>query len=149
MEVQTIRTETGDELVVIARRDYEELRAARLPDGSVVLSERDYDALRARAGEETAEDAMADRLAQEARRRRERDGDQALPAWLSGAILAGEHPIRAARKHMGLTQADLAQRAHIGQAHLSEVESGKKRLGGAALAAVAGVLAVNPAWLED
>ena len=129
MGVQFLKTDDGDELVVFSRRD--------------------YDMLLARAGDEAAEDRAAAHLVREAREARAQRDRDTIPEWLSVAVLAGEHPIRAARKFMGLTQAELAARAHIGQAHLSEVESGKKGLSGGALHAVAGVLAVDPDWLAD
>lgn len=129
MSVQTIRTEGEEELVVLTRRHYV--------------------ALLARAGDEAAEDEMTDRMVREAKAARLRDGDRRVPTWLSESVLRGDHPIRAARKHMGLTQADLARRAHITQGHLSDIESGKKGVSGSTATIIAGVLAVDPDWLKD
>ena len=129
MGVQYLKTADGGELVVLPRRD--------------------YDMLLARAGDEAAEDRAATYLVHEAAAARAERGGRMLPDWLSAAILAGEHPIRAARRNLGLTQAELAARAGIGLGHLSDVEAGKKGLSGSALKAIAGVLALEPEWLAE
>jgi HTH-type transcriptional regulator/antitoxin HipB len=46
--------------------------------------------------------------------------------WRSGRHLAAA--VRARREHMGLTQAQLAKRAHVGLKFLYELESGKETL---------------------
>ena len=99
---QIITTETGEELVVLSRRD--------------------YDAMRARAGDEDAEDAMTARLIDEARAR----GDAALPVSVWEEIEAAPSPIGPLRKWRGLTQEALAAKAGISQPYLSAIEAGKK-----------------------
>lgn len=145
--IQTIKTEGGEELIVLTRRQFDEMQGAS--EDRVVISKRDYTRLKARAGEAEAEDEMANEIARAARARRAREGDTALPGWLSAAILAGDHPIRAARRRAGLSQMELSAKSGIGQGHLSDVEGGKKGLSGAALARVAAELGIEPAWIED
>jgi DNA-binding XRE family transcriptional regulator len=115
----------------------------------VVLSERDYQALLARAGDEAAEDAMTERLAAEAAARLAGGEDVALPAGVWEAIEAGNSPVRAIRKHRGLTQADIAAAAGISQAYVAEIESGKKRGSADALSAIAKALGVPLDTLVD
>jgi hypothetical protein len=69
--MQTIRTENGDELVVLSRRD--------------------YDVLLARAGDEDAEDRMTLIIAAEAR------SERPLPETVSSAILGGDSILKALR----------------------------------------------------
>lgn len=52
--------------------------------------------------------------------------DELVPAWLVDAILDGESPIKAWRKHRGLSQIALAGQANISQAYLAQLEAGKK-----------------------
>lgn len=125
--MQTLTTESGEELVVLSRRE--------------------YDMLLARLGDEDAEDRAAAHLIREARERR--SVLPSLPAWLSTAILAGEHPMRAARKRAGLNQVELAARLDLSQGHISDFENGKKSLGPKALARAAEVLGLEVEWLTD
>lgn len=101
-EPQTIKTESGEELVVLHRRD--------------------YDALLARLGDEEAEDRMTERLVAEAKARPE----TALPLEVWDEIAEAPSPIGPIRKHRGLNQVALAEAAGISQGFLSEMEAGKK-----------------------
>lgn len=56
-------------------------------------------------------------------------------------------PLRLLRFAHGLTQAELADRVHVSQSHLSRVERGLRRPGGTLRARIAAVLAVNPTSL--
>jgi DNA-binding XRE family transcriptional regulator len=116
---QMITTESGEELVVLTRRD--------------------YDAMRARAGDEQAEDAMTARIVAEARAR----GDVAIPVEVWQKIEAAPSPIGPLREWRGLTQEALAERAGISQAYLSLLESGKKGGHIATLRAIAEALGVS------
>ena len=50
-----------------------------------------------------------------------------LPDDLLDAITAREdHPIKILRKHRGMTQAELAEKADISRPYLTEIETGKK-----------------------
>ena len=117
---QIIITESGEELVVLSRRE--------------------YDALLARLGDEAAEDRMSVRIL------KERARDVALPISLWEEIEAASSPIGPIRKWRGLTQAELATLARISQGFLSEIESGKKSGDLSTLRAIASALNVG---LED
>lgn len=103
---QIIRTDGGEELVVLSRRD--------------------YDMLLARLGDEDAEDRASERLIDEAQERIARGEDIALPLETWERIEAGMHPIEAIRRFRGLTQTQLARKAGITQGFLSEIENRKK-----------------------
>lgn len=72
MTIQTIKTASGEELVVLSRRE--------------------YDALLAQLGDEDAEDRMTLLIAAEAR------GEAPLPASVSQAVLAGEGLLKSLRQ---------------------------------------------------
>jgi DNA-binding XRE family transcriptional regulator len=105
-DIQIIKTEAGEELVVLSRRD--------------------YDMLLARLGDEDAEDRASVRLVEESRSRLARGEDLVLPEETWERIEAGMHPIEALRRHRGLTQVALAGAAGITQGYLSEIENRKK-----------------------
>jgi DNA-binding XRE family transcriptional regulator len=105
-DIQIIRTEAGEELVVLSRRD--------------------YDMLLARLGDEDAEDRASVRLVEESQPRLARGEDVVLPEETWERIEAGMHPIEALRRHRGLTQVALAGAAGITQGYLSEIENRKK-----------------------
>ncbi len=100
MTVQILKTASGEELVVLTRRD--------------------YDALLARLGDEDAEDRMTILLAAEA------GGEAPLSDAVSTAVLSGDSLLRAVRNWRGLTQTQLAEAAEIGQSFLSELENRAK-----------------------
>jgi DNA-binding transcriptional regulator YiaG len=114
---QIIKTDAGEELVVLSRRD--------------------YDAMRARAGDEDAEDAMTARIIAAT------EHEISLPASVWQEIEAAASPIGPLRQWRGLTQAQLAARAKISQGYLSELETGKKCGDGATLRAIAAALGVG------
>lgn len=116
---QIIKTEAGEELVVLPRRE--------------------YDAILARAGDEDAEDRMAARIIEEARAR----GDVPIPVAVWEEIEAGVSPVGPIRKWRKLTQAELADKAGISQGYLSEIETGKKIGDVATLRAISRALGVN------
>ena len=121
MGIQTLKTETGDELIVMSRRD--------------------YDSLLAQLGDEEAEDRMTLLIAAEAR------SEAALPEPVCASILAGDSVLRALRKWRGLTQVDLAQGAGLTQGYVSEIEARAKSATPEALAKLALALNVPAAWL--
>ena len=121
MGVQTLRTDSGEELVVMPRRD--------------------YDALLARLGDDDAEDRMTLLIAAEAR------GDKPLPAAVSAAILSGDSVLRALRNWRAMTQAELAKGTGLTQGYLSEIEARAKTGAPETLAKIAQVLKVPPGWL--
>jgi DNA-binding XRE family transcriptional regulator len=121
MTVQFLKTDSGEELVVLSRRD--------------------YDALRARLGDEEAEDRMTLVVAAEAR------ADAPLPEAVSAAVLRGEGLIRALRVWRGLTQVQVAESADIGQSYLSELETRSKAPSAETAAKLARALNVPAGWL--
>ena len=125
--VQFIKTPEGSELAVLSRSDYEALVAA------------------AREAEEDA----ADIAAYDAAKSADPIMRLALPAEITAAMLKGDSLLRALRKTAGLTQAELASRAGIGQGYLSEIETvgSKKSPSTETLIALAKALGVEQDWL--
>ena len=122
MGVQIIRTESGEELVVLPRRE--------------------YIALLAPAGDEAAEDEMTGILVDEAKAAIARGDEVALPEEVWAAIEAGESPVKVLRKHRGLTQAELAAAAGVSQGYVAELEGGRKTGTPETLKAIARALGV-------
>src|SRR6185436_11875008 len=104
---QIIRTEGGEELVVISLSDYEELQR--------------------RAGEDDAEEEEWIRqVVAESDAAIARGDDVLLPLEVWRSIDGGDSAVRVLRKHRRVTQAELATKAGITQAFLSEIERGRK-----------------------
>lgn len=97
MDPQFITGPDGSELVVITRDEFDRLTAASGP-----------------ANEDAADIAAADRARAES--------DIRYPAAVVDAMLAGDTPIAAWRKHRGLSQAALATKSGITQAAISRLE---------------------------
>lgn len=72
-----------------------------------------------------AED-RADLLAAENAQMRRESGEDYVPAQVVDAIIAGDSPLRAWRKHRHFTLADLGRRVGHSHTYLSNVENGKK-----------------------
>lgn len=121
MGIQIIKTEAGEELVVMSRRE--------------------YDALMAQVGDEEAEDRMTLLIAAEAR------GEAPLPGSVSAAMLAGDSLLKALRKWRGMTQTDVAGELDINQGYLSELEAGSKAGSPETLRRLAGLYDVPEGWL--
>ena len=119
---QIIKTERGEELVVLSRRE--------------------YDAMRARAGDDEAEDIVAAHLIADAKAAKA----AALPLSVWDDIDNAPSPIRPLRKWRKLTQEELAEKAGITQAYLSELETGRKVGNVATLRSIASALGVG---IED
>ena len=100
MPVMT-KTPKGDDIVILARKEYDQLIAA--------------------AGEDAA-DAEAARRALD----RLKKGEHSLTSAEMDDLLAAKTPLAFYRKRAGLTQAALAHRAGIAQGFLSEIEAGRK-----------------------
>ena len=100
MPVMT-KTPKGDDIVILARKEYDQLIAA--------------------AGENAA-DAEAARRALDRRKK----GEHTLTSAEVDQLLAAKTPLAFYRKRAGLTQATLAERAAIAQGFLSEIEAGRK-----------------------
>jgi DNA-binding transcriptional regulator YiaG len=127
MKPQFITTPSGDELVVIARAD--------------------YDAMIAAIGD--AEEDAADAAVYDARKvALTRGADSALPAEVSDAMLRGASLRTALRKWRGLTQNELAGRLDMSQGYLSDLESGRRKGAPETLQALARALDAPRAWFE-
>jgi DNA-binding XRE family transcriptional regulator len=76
-----------------------------------------------------------------------------VPAAVVDRLAEGEKPLRVWREHRRLTMREVARRAGISAAMLTEVEAGKKERGILTLAALARVLGVDTddliPWLKD
>jgi DNA-binding XRE family transcriptional regulator len=116
---QIIKTETGEELIVLSRRD--------------------YDAMRARLGDDDAEDRMTARIIRESKA----SGGVAAPLSVWDEIEVASSPIGPLRKWRKLTQEELAAKAGISQGYLSELETGRKTGDLATLHKVAAALGVG------
>lgn len=88
------------------------------PDGTelVVITRDEYDRLLDAGGDEDARDA---RLADAARA----ESEVRYPAPVMDALLAGDTPVAAWRKHRGMSQADLAAKTGMTQAGVSRLET--------------------------
>jgi antitoxin component HigA of HigAB toxin-antitoxin module len=121
MKPKHIKTEGGEELVVLARHDYEELLRAKADDedaGTARIIERHQAA--AAAGYEVA-----------------------LPAEVAEAIARGENPIRVIREWRGMTQLHLGEmKTNVSQSYISQLENGSRRGTVNALKALAKALQV-------
>jgi ribosome-binding protein aMBF1 (putative translation factor) len=135
----------------VTRMTGEPTRRLRIGDYGeqlVVLSLREYESLLARAGDEAAEDAMTRRIVAESDAAIARGEDIALPIDVWEEIESGS-PVRALRKYRGITQRELAAKAGIRQAFLSDIEAGKKTVSPDTLKAIASALAVPLTVLSD
>jgi len=108
----------------------------------IVIARSEYEALLARAGDEASEDTMTARIIAATDAKIARGEDVALPAAVWAAIESGEHPIRAIRKHRGLTQIEVAESAGLRQGYIADIEAGKKKGSAASLKAIAAALDV-------
>ena len=108
----------------------------------VVIARSDYEALLARAGDAVSEDAMTARILEATDAKIARGEDVALPTAVWAAIESGEHPIRAIRKYRGLTQSDVAGQAGLQQGYIADIEAGKKTGSATSLKSIAAALGV-------
>ena len=72
--------------------------------------------------------------------------DEMVPADIVKRLVAGENPIRVWREHRKVSARDLAAKAGISAAYLSEVETGKKDGSVATVKSIAEALGVS---IED
>ncbi len=74
-----------------------------------------------------------------------RDGQ--LPAEVSALLLRGAGLVAAIRKWRGMKQTELAERTHLSQGYLSDLESGRRKGAPESLEAIAKALDVPANWL--
>lgn len=107
----------------------------------VVLSAKDYATLIDRVEVSAARAAW--------RRTRK---EESVPIDLAARLVAGEHPVRAWRRHRGLGLIDLARRTGLAKGYLSEIETGKKTGRLDTLRRIATALAIDlddmAAWIK-
>lgn len=96
---QYIETPGGEDMVILPRKEYEQLCEAVEEIDDV----RAYDA---------------------ARRRLSAGEDEIIPGEFADRILDGENPVRIWREYRGLSIKALAEKAEISAAYLSQIESG-------------------------
>jgi len=128
-KVLTFTTPKGEEMVVLPKAEYDELIAA------------------ANAKAEAYEDAADVAIFDERMAELEAGKTQILTVDVSAGIMRGEKRIKAIRKWRGIPQIKLAKRLAISQAHLSDIEAGKRSLTPAIAAKVAKMLDVPVDWL--
>ena len=118
MTVQFITSPKGEELAVLPRAEWEalmELAEDALDNAEASQIEADY-----RAGK-----------------------IEGFPGELVFALSHGENPVRTFRNHRGLTAEDLAEKAGISRAYLSQIEGGKREGTGKTLKKLANALGVD------
>lgn len=123
---QIIRTPSGEELVVLARAEYEAL-----------LDRADHEA-------EDADDIAI----YDARKAELAAGGVVLPPEVSAAILRGESRLKAIRNWRDETQLQLNIKTGVGQGYLSDLESGRRTGGPETIAKLARALNVPVEWLS-
>lgn len=124
--IQTFKTPSGEEMVILSRTDYDALIDAA-----------------ADADEDTADAAIyAERKAALAA-----GDDTALPAEVSAAIHRGDSRLKAVRKWRGVGQVELAEAGGIAQGHLSDIENGRRNLTSEVAAKLADRLDVPVLWV--
>ena len=90
-------------------------------DRLVVIPESEYDAL-----VEAAED-LSDLIAFDQFKERLATGlEELIPAEFADRLIDGENAIRVWREYRGLSAKELAEKAGIAQAYLSQLETGKR-----------------------
>lgn len=112
----------------------------------VVLARADYDSLVSAAG--LLDDEDADDVAIYDARLADMEGSQPLPPAVSAEVLKGSSLLKALRTWRGLSQVQLAQAAAIGQGFLSDLERNAKRPGAETAEALAAALDVPVAWIR-
>lgn len=88
--------------------------------------------------------ALLERLAPDLARQPQRQADAAspLPPAVVRGLLGGAHPLRAWRRHRGLTLQALADAAGVSKPYVSQIEGGKRTGTAATLQKLAAALGV-------
>ena len=123
---QTIKTPSGDELVVLPRKDYDVLVEAL-----------------AEAQEELSDIAVLDQR----RREMAAQAEPVLPAEVSAVILQGRGRVAALREWRGLSQQQLGDSSGLGIQVLADIESRKRQLTDSDRDRLVDVLKIPPYWL--
>ena len=123
---QTIKSPSGDELVVVPRAEYERLVAMAEEAAEELADLAAYDAV------------VAELAAGEA---------SPLPAELSALLLTYKSRLAAARRWRGMTQAELAAKVGVGQGYLSDLETKRRKGLDSTIERLAAALEVPVAWI--
>ncbi len=123
---QTIKSPSGDELVVVPRAEYERLVAMAEEAAEELADLAAYDA------------AVAELAAGAA---------SPLPAELSALLLRYKSRLAAARRWRGMTQAELAAKVGVGQGYLSDLETKRRKGLDSTIERLAAALEVPVAWI--
>jgi DNA-binding XRE family transcriptional regulator len=124
--LQIIRTPSGEEMVVLPRKEYDALVSA------------------AEAASEDADDvAIYDS------RKAELAASPAspFPEAVSSLLLKGHSRLKAIRLWRNMSQLELAKQAGVGQGYLSDIESGRRPGSAEVLRNLAERLEVPPEWI--
>jgi DNA-binding XRE family transcriptional regulator/PHD/YefM family antitoxin component YafN of YafNO toxin-antitoxin module len=124
--VQIIKTQSGEEMVIMSRAEYEALLDAAADAEEDAADVAIYDARKAELAKHPE-----DRLSPE----------------LSARVLKGERFMTAIRNWRGLTQVEVARAAGIAQGYLSDIESGRRQGATETLEAIAKAMDVPARWL--
>ena len=111
----------------------------------VVMTLKDYEALKKQA--EESEDWEDLSIFHERMREIESGEDEMLPVEVSQHLLSGNSLVKSIRLWRGMTQADVAEKAGIGQGYLSEIETREKKGAEETLTRIAAALDVPAKWL--
>ncbi|MGK9167058.1 helix-turn-helix domain-containing protein [Inquilinus limosus] len=87
----------------------------------VILPRADYDRL-VEAAEEHEDVAAYD----EAKRKLASGDEEMLPSSMVDRLIGGENAVRVWREHRGLSMQQLAEKADVSTAYISQIESGKR-----------------------
>ena len=128
MGAQTIITESGEELVVLSRRE--------------------YDSLLASLGDDEAEDRVAARIITASQEAVARGDEILLPGDFVKHVLGGENVIAAARTHLGFDLATVASASGLPPDELFRLESGTRAPTLEERSRIAAALGVDPRWLD-
>lgn len=126
MNIQKIKSPSGDEMVVMPLAEYNALVAAA-----------------AEAEEDAADAAIyAERKAALAA-----GTDAVLPPEVSAAVHRGDSRLKAIRKWRGTGQVELAEAVGTSQGHLSDIENGRRKVTAELAERLAKVLDVPAGWI--
>lgn len=125
LKPQTIRSASGEEMVVLSRADYDAL---------------------VRAAGDALEDAADIAIFDERMRELKAGNDVVLPAGVSKLMTKGDSLLRAVRRVKFVTQAVLAKRTGLAQGYISDLEAGRKSGTDEAWRKIARALDVPPVW---
>ena len=123
---QIIRTPNGEELVILAKAEYDAMVEA--------LAEIEED-----AADVAAYDAAMMEITG--------DAHALLPEPVSAALTAGDGLLKALRKWRGLNQTELAEKVGVAQGYISDLEANRRQGAPETIARIAAALDIPEIWL--